>query len=162
MNIVGSLHKVSDEKLRVKEDKTSWAVRLEGHSVFLPGQWPCAIWSKIMQPVVLLVKACAKRSLSSDLIFGSFHQGKEQSQPVAIERVDVDAGNTAYSKRRTTKVSVHQENDTHLNNQTLPCNSRLILRLIKFFFAFGNYDGSRTITNYVGDSSCFRHKPVYP
>jgi hypothetical protein len=54
MNIVGSLHKVSDEKLRVKEDKTSWAVRLEGHSVFLPGQWPCAIWSKIMQPVVLL------------------------------------------------------------------------------------------------------------
>ena len=29
----------------------------------------------------------AQRSVAADLIFGSFHQGKEQSQPAAIERV---------------------------------------------------------------------------
>jgi len=29
----------------------------------------------------------AQRSVAADLIFGSFHQGKEQSLPAAIERV---------------------------------------------------------------------------
>jgi hypothetical protein len=91
MNIVGSLHKVSDEKLRVKAGKTSWVVRLEGHSVFLPGQWPVRVGAKLCSPWfyrLCRAKACAQRSLSSDLIFGSFHQGKEQSLPAAIERVD--------------------------------------------------------------------------
>jgi hypothetical protein len=36
-----------------------------------------------------------ERSILSDLIFGSFHQGKEQSQPAAIERADVETRHTA-------------------------------------------------------------------
>jgi hypothetical protein len=50
-----------------------------------------------MQPVVLSVlprKGQERKEASfADLIFGSFHQGKEQSQPAAIERVNV--GNLA-------------------------------------------------------------------
>jgi hypothetical protein len=48
--------------------------------------------AKVLQPVVLPEmqgKACAQRSIFADLIFGSFHQGKEQSLPAAIERDDV-------------------------------------------------------------------------
>jgi len=38
----------------------------------------------------------AQRSITDDLIFGSFHQGKEQSPPAAIERARAHNENTAW------------------------------------------------------------------
>jgi hypothetical protein len=41
----------------------------------------------------------AQRSVAADLIFGSFHQGKEQSLPAAIERVRTQTVNTDFQKQ---------------------------------------------------------------
>jgi hypothetical protein len=38
-------------------------------------------------------KGPERRSIATDLIFGSFHQGKEQSQPAVIERADLQFKN---------------------------------------------------------------------
>jgi hypothetical protein len=83
--------KRQQKKLRMKTDKTSWAVRWKGHSVFCPGVEALSKRSRgqIMQPVVLSVlpgKGQERKEASfADLIFCSFHQGKEQSPPAAIE-----------------------------------------------------------------------------
>jgi len=74
----------SADKLRVKLIKTAGLVRGQGYSNFLlkPGLVG-AKRGKILQPVVLINLQgkghVRQRSLSADLIFGSFHQGKEHN-----------------------------------------------------------------------------------
>jgi hypothetical protein len=77
--------KRQQKKLRMKTDKTSWAVRWKGHSVFCPGVEALSERSRgqIMQPVVLSVlpgKGPERKEASfADLIFGYFSSRKSNS-----------------------------------------------------------------------------------
>ena len=46
-----------------------------------------------------------QRSILADLIFGSFHQGKEQSQPAAIERANVHNVSTFLSETKRAEIA---------------------------------------------------------
>jgi hypothetical protein len=66
--------------------------------------------AKILQPVILLdlpgKGLCGKEASFADLIFCSFHQGKEQSLSAAIERDDVASWDTCKSIARTRMIAM--------------------------------------------------------